>query len=150
MLNQVILIGRLTRDPTLNYTGQGRPVANFPLAIERNFKNKNGERDVDFIDVVAWNKQAELVAKHLGKGRLVGVTGRLQIRKNIKKDRTYINPEVIASEVRFLDWPKNNSQQSSYHQNQNSGLQQSQNSDSQCSQSPAPADGDEDYIDVPF
>ena len=134
MLNQVVLIGRLTRDPTLNYSGQGRPVANFPLAIERNFKNKNGERDVDFIDVVAWNKQAELVAKHLGKGRLVGVTGRLQIRKNTKGDRTYINPEVVANEVRFLDWPKSNSQ----------------NSDSQYSQSPAPADGDEDYIDVPF
>lgn len=134
MLNQVVLIGRLTRDPTLNYTGQGRPVANFPLAIERNFKNRDGERDVDFIDVVAWNKQAELVAKHLGKGRLVGVTGRLQIRKNTKGDRTYINPEVVANEVRFLDWPKSNSQ----------------NSDSQYSQSPAPADGDEDYIDVPF
>ena len=134
MLNQVVLIGRLTRDPTLNYTGQGRPVANFPLAIERNFKNRDGERDVDFIDVVAWNKQAELVAKHLGKGRLVGVTGRLQIRKNTKGDRTYINPEVVANEVRFLDWPKSNSQ----------------NSDSQYSQSPAPANGDEDYIDVPF
>ena len=134
MLNQVVLIGRLTRDPTLNYSGQGRPVANFPLAIERNFKNKNGERDVDFIDVVAWNKQAELVAKHLGKGRLVGVTGRLQIRKNTKGDRTYINPEVVANEVRFLDWPKSNSQ--------NSGLENSQ--------SPAPAYRGGDYIEVPF
>ena len=134
MLNQVVLIGRLTKDPTLNYTGQGNPVANFPLAIERNFRNKDGGRDVDFIDVVAWNKQAEIVAKHLGKGRLVGVTGRLQIRKNRKGDRTYINPEVVASEVKFLDWPKDNSQQSSYHQNQGS----------------APEYRDEDHIDVPF
>jgi len=134
LLNQVVLIGRLTRDPTLNYTGQGNPVANFPLAIERNFRNKDGERDVDFIDVVAWNKQAEIVAKHLGKGRLVGVTGRLQIRKNTKGDRTYINPEVVASEVKFLDWPKNNSQ--------NSDLQHSRNS--------GPEYRDEDHIDVPF
>ena len=134
MLNQVVLIGRLTRDPTLNYTGQGNPVANFPLAVERNFKNRDGERDVDFIGVVAWNKQAEIVAKHLGKGRLVGVTGRLQIRKNTKGDRTYINPEVVASEVKFLDWPKDKSQKPSYHQSQNS----------------APEYRDEDHIDVPF
>ncbi len=134
MLNQVVLIGRLTKDPTLNYTGQGNPVANFPLAVERNFKNRDGERDVDFIGVVAWNKQAEIVAKHLGKGRLVGVTGRLQIRKNTKGDRTYINPEVVASEVKFLDWPKDKSQKPSYHQSQNS----------------APEYRDEDHIDVPF
>ena len=126
MLNQIVLIGRLTRDPKLNYTGQGKPVCNFTLAVERSFKNRNNEKTVDFIEIVAWGKQAESTAKHLGKGRLVGVTGRLQIRKNTKGDKTYINPEVIASEVQFLDWPKENTRNE------------------------APQYSDDEFIDVPF
>ena len=104
MLNQCTIIGRLTRSPNLRYTGSGTPVANFTLAVERSFSNKDGDREVDFIPVVVWQKLAETCSKHLEKGRLVCVVGRLQIRKSEKGDRTYINPEIVANDVRFLDW----------------------------------------------
>ncbi len=115
MLNHVVLIGRLVRDPELRYTTNGTPVSNFTLAVERNYTNQQGERDVDFIRIVTWRKLAETCAHHLGKGRLVAIQGSLQIRKSEKEGRTYINPEVVASDVRFLDWPdsdgnKNNNQ----------------------------------------
>lgn len=108
MLNHITLIGRLTRDPELRYTSSGTPVSNFTLAVERNYTNSQGEREVDYIKIVTWRKLAENVAHHLGKGRLVAVEGQLQIRKSKGKndDRTYINPEVIAKNVKFLDWPK--------------------------------------------
>ncbi len=108
MLNHIVLIGRLVRDPELRYTSNGTPVANFTLAVERNYRNRDGERDVDYIKIVTWRKLAENVAHHLGKGRLVAVEGSLQIRKSQGKNdnRTYINPEVIANNVQFLDWPK--------------------------------------------
>ena len=111
MLNKIILIGRLVRDPELRYTGSGTPVCNFTLAVERNYTNRDGDRDVDFIPVVTWQKLAETCAQHLGKGRLVAVDGRLQIRKSEKENRTYINPEVVAQDVRFLDWPKDSNSQ---------------------------------------
>jgi len=110
MLNRVVLIGRLTQDPELRYTSNGVAVSNFTLAVERNYTNQQGERDVDFIRIVTWRKLAENCAHHLGKGRLVGVDGSLQIRKrkSEKDGRTYINPEVVADNVRFLDWPSDN------------------------------------------
>lgn len=110
MLNRIVLIGRLTRDPELRYTSNGTPVCNFTLAVERNYTNGNGDRDVDFINIVTWRGLAENCARHLGKGRLVGVDGSLQIRKSEKNNRTYINPEVNADNVRFLDFANNNSQ----------------------------------------
>ena len=106
-MNKCILIGRLTEDPDLRYTKNGTPVANFTLAVERNYSNDEGEKDVDFIKIVTWRNQAETCAQHLGKGRLVAVSGRLQIRKSQGENRTYINPEVVANEVKFLDWPEN-------------------------------------------
>jgi len=112
MLNHIILIGRLVRDPELRYTNSGTPVTNFTLAVERNYTNQQGERDVDFIKIVTWRKLAENCAQHLGKGRLVAVAGSLQIRKSEKDGRTYINAEVLANDVRFLDWPGNNNSQS--------------------------------------
>ena len=107
MLNRIVLIGRLVRDPELRYTSNEVAVSNFTLAVERNYTNQQGERDVDFIKIVTWRKLAENCANHLGKGRLVGVDGSLQIksRKSEKEDRAYINPEVVADNVRFLDWP---------------------------------------------
>ncbi len=110
MLNRIVLIGRLVRDPELRYTSNGTPVSNFTLAVERNYTNREGERDVDFIKIVVWRKLAETCAQHLGKGRLVGVDGSLQIRnrESEKDGRTYINPEVVAQNVRFLDWPDSN------------------------------------------
>ena len=122
MLNKIILIGRLRADVALRYTSDGTPVGNFTLAVERNYSNQNGERDVDFINIVVWRKLAETVAKHLGKGRLVAVEGSLQIRKSENNGKTYINPEVIANEVRFLDWPdskKGNNQNNNDNQDGN-------------------------------
>ena len=115
MLNHIVLIGRLVRDPELRYTSNGTPVANFTLAVERNYKNSQGETDVDYIKIVTWRKLAENVAHHLGKGRLVAVEGSLQIRKSQGKNdnRTYINPEVIANNVKFLDWPSDNNSNNS-------------------------------------
>lgn len=122
MLNHIVLIGRLVRDPELRYTSNGTPVANFTLAVERNYKNSQGETDVDYIKIVTWRKLAENVAHHLGKGRLVAVEGSLQIRKSQGKNdnRTYINPEVIANNVKFLDWPSDNNSNNS-RSNYNNG-----------------------------
>jgi single-strand DNA-binding protein len=105
MLNQVVLIGRLTRDPELRYTaGSGIPVASFSLAVDRPFTNQQGERETDFINIVTWRKQAENVANYLKKGSLAAVAGRLQIRsyddtQGIKRKVA----EVVADNVRFLD-----------------------------------------------
>ena len=102
MLNRICLVGRLTKDPELRYTGNGTPVCNFRIACERNYTNKSGDREVDFINIVTWRGLAENCARHLGKGRLVGVDGSLQIKKSESNGRKYINPEVNADNVRFL------------------------------------------------
>ncbi len=111
MINKVILTGRLVRDPELRYSEQGVPFAIFTLAVERNFTNQEGQRDTDFIDVLAWRKQAENCAEYLQKGSMAGVEGRLQIRKNEKEEQTYINPEVVADSVEFLSSPNQRSGQ---------------------------------------
>ena len=104
MLNRIILIGRLTRDPELRYVPSGQPVAQFSLAVDRPFTNQAGERDTDFIDIVAWRKLAEQVSQHLTKGRLVAVEGRLQIRSYETQDGQKRRvAEVVADGVRFLD-----------------------------------------------
>jgi len=105
MINNIVLIGRLVRDPELRYTGSGIPVGNFTLAVERDFKNQQGVKEVDYIKIVTWRKLAEVIAAHLSKGRLVAVNGSLQINKSQDKEgRSYINPEVNADNVQFLDW----------------------------------------------
>lgn len=107
MLNRVILIGRLTADPVLRYTPKGVPVASFTLAVERPFKDQYGVREVDFIDIVAWRKLAETCANNLGKGRLVAVDGRLQIRTYEAQDGSKRKvAEIVAESVQFLDWAK--------------------------------------------
>ena len=110
MLNRIVLIGRLNRDPEMRYTSYGIAVTSFTLAVQRNYANQQGEREVDFINIVTWRKLAETCAHHLNKGRLVAVEGRLQISRSEKDGRTYINPEVVANEVRFLDWAKEQNQ----------------------------------------
>lgn len=110
MLNKVILIGRLVRDPELRYTPNGAAVAGFTLAVDRPFLNRDGERDTDFIDIVTWRKLAETCASNLAKGRLVAVEGRLQIRsyddsQGVRRKAA----EVVADNVRFLDWPRDKS-----------------------------------------
>ena len=157
MLNRIVLIGRLTRDPELRYTSNGTPVCNFTLAVERNYTNRDGDRDVDFINIVTWRGLAENCARHLGKGRLVGVDGSLQIRKSENNNRTYINPEVNADNVRFLDFGNNNgsrnSNQGNQRQNNNSKKQQ-QNNNASKEQDDFDAQFDDNFdaddFDVPF
>ena len=107
MLNHISIMGRLTRDPELRYTNAGTPVASFTLAVDRDFKNQNGDKETDFIDCVAWKSTGEFVSKHFSKGRMAIVAGRLQIREwtdeNGGKRR---NAEVVAGNVYFGDSKK--------------------------------------------
>lgn len=113
MLNRIVLIGRLTADPVLRYTQSGVPVATFSLAVERNYTNQQGERETDFIDIVAWRRLAETCANNLNKGRLVAVDGRLQIRDYEYEGQRRRAAEVVADTVRFLDWPRDGGPQQS-------------------------------------
>jgi len=107
VLNRAILIGRLTADPELRYTQQGHAVTSFRIAVDRPFTNQKGERETDFFPIVTWRKLAETCANNLSKGRLVAVEGRLQNRSYQAQDGTtrWVT-EVVADNVRFLDWPK--------------------------------------------
>lgn len=106
MLNKVILIGRLTKDPELRYTPSGVAVATFNLAVDRPFLNQQGEKEVDFIPIVVWRKQAENCANYIGKGRLVAIEGRIQVRTYEDKGQKRWATEVVAENVRFLDYKK--------------------------------------------
>ena len=108
MLNHIVLMGRLTRDPELRHTQQGTAVASFTLACDRDFADKqSGERATDFIDIVAWRNTAEFVSKYFSKGRMAVVEGRLQIRDWTDKDNNKRRTaEVIADNVYFGDSKK--------------------------------------------
>ena len=107
MLNRIVLIGRVTADPELRYTGSGIPVANFRIAVDRSFTSSSGERQTDFINIVAWRQRAEFSANYLTKGRLVAVDGRLQIREwTTQEGQRRQTAEVVADEVRGLDRPR--------------------------------------------
>ena len=115
MFNKIVLIGRLTADPELRYTPSGAAVAKFTLAVDRNRKNQQGEKETDFIDIVTWQKLAETCANYLKKGRMVVVDGRLQIRSY--EDNQGIRrkaAEVVADNVRFLDSGKTGQQAQSH------------------------------------
>ena len=108
MLNKIILMGRLTRDPELRKTGSGTAVTSFTLAVDRDFKTQDGEKETDFIDIVAWRGTAEFVFKYFAKGRMAVVEGRLQIRNWTDKDGgNRRSAEVIAESVYFGDSKKN-------------------------------------------
>lgn len=104
MINRIILVGRLTKDPELRFTASGVAVATFTLAVNRPFSNQQGEREADFINCVVWRKPAENVANYLKKGSLAGVDGRLQTRSydNNEGRRVYVT-EVVAESVQFLE-----------------------------------------------
>ncbi len=105
MLNHIVLMGRLTRDPELRRTGSGLAVASFSLAVDRDFGNREtGERETDFIDIVAWRSSAEFVSKYFAKGRMAVVSGRLQIRNwTDKEGNKRRSAEVVADSVYFGD-----------------------------------------------
>ena len=109
MLNKIFIMGRLTRDPELRRTQSGTPVTSFSLAVDRDFKSQSGEKETDFIDVVAWRQTAEFVARYFTKGRMAVVEGRLQIRDWQDRDgNKRRSAEVIADNVYFGDSkPKN-------------------------------------------
>ncbi|GIN86726.1 single-stranded DNA-binding protein 1 [Heyndrickxia sporothermodurans] len=134
MMNRVILVGRLTKDPELRYTPSGVAVATFTLAVNRTFTNQQGEREADFINCVVWRKPAENVANFLKKGSLAGVDGRLQTRNYEGQDgkRVYVT-EVVAESVQFLE-PRNSAPRTGNNDfygggqgNQNTPFNQNQN-----------------------
>ena len=124
MINRVILVGRLTKDPELRYTPSGVAVANFTIAVNRPFSNQQGEKEADFIQVVVWRRQAENTANYVAKGSLVGIDGRLQTRSydNNEGRRVYIT-EVVADSVQFLE-PKGGRGQAPMGSNQGNFTQQ--------------------------
>ena len=105
MLNRIVIMGRLGRDPEVRYTQAGKPVASFSLAVDRDFKDKTtGEKSTDFIDIVAWRAAAEFVAKYFTKGRMAVVEGRLQIHDWKDKDgNNRHSAEVVADNIYFGD-----------------------------------------------
>ena len=110
MLNRIVIMGRLTRDPELRRTGNGTAVAALTLAVDRDYKSQSGEKETDFIDVVTWRSTAEFVSKYFTKGRMAVVEGRLQIRDWTDKDgNKRTTAEVVADQVYFGDSkPKEN------------------------------------------
>ena len=108
MLNHITLMGRLTRDPELRYTQTGTPVASFTLAVDRDFASRDGgDRQTDFIDVVAWRQTGEFVSKYFTKGQMAAVSGRLQIREwTDREGGKRRNAEVVADNVYFAESKK--------------------------------------------
>ena len=121
MINRVVLVGRLTKDPELRYTPSGVAMARFTLAVNRTFSNQQGEREADFINCLVWRKQAENAANYLSKGSLAGVEGRIQTGSYEGQDgkRVYTT-DVIADSVQFLE-PRNGQ---ASHNNSNTGQAQ--------------------------
>lgn len=132
LINNVVLVGRLTKDPDLRYTASGSAVATFTLAVTRTFTNQSGEREADFINCVIWRKPAETLANYTRKGSLIGVTGRIQTRnyENQQGQRVYVT-EVIAENFQMLESKTVNEQRMqenpSTGSNQNAGFQQQNN-----------------------
>ena len=112
-LNKIIVIGRLTRDPEVKTLSSGNAVANFSVAVDRRFKNQQGERETDFLDIVAWRKTAELVGQYCSKGMKVAVDGSLQVRTYQAQDGSNRKAyEIVADSVQFLNKGKGGGQQS--------------------------------------
>lgn len=106
-MNRVVLVGRLTRDPELRTSGSGNSFVNFSIAVNRNYTSNNGEREADFINCIAFNKQAENLSRYIRKGGLIGIDGRLQTRSYTAQDNTKRTVmEVICDTINFLE-PKN-------------------------------------------
>lgn len=122
MLNRVVLVGRLTKDPDLRYTPNGVAVANFTIAVNRPFTNQQGNRDADFINCVVWRRAAENLANYMKKGSMIGVDGRVQSRTFEGQDgKTVFVTEIVAESVQFLE------SKASQAKNQDQGFQPNRN-----------------------
>lgn len=145
MINRVVLVGRLTKDPEFRTTPSGVNIANFTLAVNRTFTNAQGEREADFINVIVFRKQAENVNNYLSKGSLAGVDGRIQSRsyENKEGQRVFVT-EVVADSVQFLE-PK---PQSNGQSQQRSGQSKPQQSSNPFNNANGPIDIQDD--DLPF
>lgn len=119
MLNSTFLVGRLTKDAELKYVNESMAVATFTLAVNRNFKSQNGEREADFINCVIWRQQAENLANWAKKGALIGIVGRIQTRnyENQQGQRVYVT-EVVADNFQLLEFNKQNDQNQTQNHNQ--------------------------------
>ena len=119
MLNHIVLMGRLTRDPELRRTGSGVAVASFTLAVDRDYAAQGAEKETDFVDIVAWRNTAEFVSKYFTKGRMAVVTGRLQIRNwQDKEGNKRRSAEVVADNVYFGDSKRDSADGGSFNQSQ--------------------------------
>lgn len=152
MLNRVVLVGRLTRDPDLRYTGSGTAVANFNLAVNRPFKTKDGEQEADFINCVVWRKTAENLANYMSKGSMIGVDGRIQTRSYEGNDgKTVYVTEVVAESIQFLESRGNKQEGQANAQSQQNNYQGPQQTQQQSN--PFQNEGQEINIqddDLPF
>jgi len=150
MLNRVVLVGRLTKDPDLRYTASGVAVSNFTVAVNRPFTNQQGDREADFINCVVWRRPAENLANYMRKGSMVGIDGRIQTRNFEGQDgRTIFVTEVVADSVQFLE-SKGSNQSRRQNQPNQSGFQPERNqnqfqpSNQQFGQNQNPSDDFED------
>lgn len=115
MLNHIVIMGRLTRDPELRRTGSGLAVVNFSVAVDRDFKSEAGEKETDFIDCVAWRATADFVSKYFKKGSMAAVSGRLQIRSWTDNDgNKRRTAEIVADNVYFGDSKKSDNTSDGY------------------------------------
>ena len=127
MINNTVLVGRMVRDAELKYTPNNQAVATFTLAVNRNFKSQNGEREADFINCVIWRQQAENLANWAKKGALIGITGRIQTRsyENQQGQRVFVT-EVVADNFQLLEFNKQNNQGHSQENSQPDFSQQAE------------------------
>lgn len=149
MINNVVVVGRLTRAVDLRYTSNGTAYASFTLATDRDFKNQNGERETDFINCVMWRKPAENLANYTKKGSLIGVEGRIQTRNydNQQGQRVYVT-EVLAERFHFLESSKTANNDVLSNEGTNTlGVNKNQNSSGNFANSD-PFTGSGDVIDV--
>ena len=130
MTNNVVLIGRLVRNIDLKQTNSGKAATNFTLAVNKTYKNEQGVSEADFINCAAFGKQAENMARYLGKGSLIAVEGRISTRSYQAKDgKTVYITEIIASSITFLESKKQQENTTQYGQTKNSGYGQQANND---------------------
>ena len=147
MLNRIIIMGRLARDPELRHTQSGTPVASFRLAVDRDFKDKNtGERATDWIDVVAWRATGEFVSRYFAKGRMAVVEGRLQMRDWTDKDgNRRTSAEVVAENVYFGDSPRRDGDDRGGYSRSDGGSYGRGNGGGSYSRAPSSAPAPADY-----